>query len=100
VSAGSGGEPSWIRHDPLQRFAKNLRVARAALGVSQEKVAEAAGMQTSYYSRLERAVTEPGVRTMARVARGLEVTPAQLMEGVEWVAPSWMAGPAEQERQR
>jgi transcriptional regulator with XRE-family HTH domain len=63
--------------------------------LSQEKVAEAAGMQTSYYGRLERAVIEPGVRTVARVARALETTPAQLMDGVEWVPPSWL-GPPEQ----
>lgn len=52
-------------------------------------------MATSYYSRLERAVIEPGVRTVARVARALETTPAQLMDGVEWVPPSWL-GPPEQ----
>lgn len=98
MPAGSGDEPSWVRDDPLKRFAKNLRTARAALGLTQEKIADAAGMQTSYYSRLERAAVEPGIRTLARVARALKVTPAQLMEGVEWVAPSWMAGPSEQER--
>jgi transcriptional regulator with XRE-family HTH domain len=67
-----------------------MRVQRAALGVSQEKVAMAADMDQSQYSRIERAEVDPSVRTLARVARALQVTPAQLMEGVEWVPPSWL----------
>lgn len=66
-------------------------MARAALGVSQEKVALAADMDQSQYSRIERGEVDPSIRTMARVARALQVTPAQLMDGVEWVPPPWLA---------
>ena len=86
-------------HDPLRRFAKNIRQARAALGVTQERVAAAADMEQSQYARIERGEVEPGVRTAARVARALEVPLAQLYEGVEWLPPPWL-GPAEQGRPR
>jgi transcriptional regulator with XRE-family HTH domain len=99
VSAESGDEPQWLRHDPLKRFAKNIREARAALDLSQEAVAFAADMNPSQYSRIERGKVEPGVRTSARVARALSVPVAQLYEGVEWMPPPWL-GPAERRPRR
>lgn len=88
--AESGARPCPGPRDPLQTFATNMRTARAALGVSQEKVALAADMDQSQYSRIERAEVDPSIRTMTRVARALQVTPAQLMHGVEWAPPSWL----------
>lgn len=88
VSADSGDEPAWQRHDPLQRFARNIREARAALGLSREAIALAADMDQSQYSRIERGEVDPGVRTAARVARALRVTLAQLYDGVEWMPPA------------
>lgn len=70
-------------------------MTRAALGLSQELIAEAAGMDQSQYSRIERGEVCPGVRLVARVACALEVTPAQLMEGVRWVPPFWLGPPAQ-----
>jgi transcriptional regulator with XRE-family HTH domain len=72
-----------VDDDPLRIFAANLRAARLARGLTQESVATAAGMDMSYYGRLERAVVDPSVRTVTRVATALGVTPARLMEGVE-----------------
>lgn len=41
-----------------------------------------ARIEASYYSRLERAVVDPGVRMVSRVALGLGVALAQLMRGM------------------
>lgn len=91
MPARTGTEPSCPGPpDLLLAFTKNLRAQRAALGVSQEKIALAAGMHPSQYGRIERAEVDPSIRTMARVARALQVTPAQLLEGVEWAPPFWL----------
>jgi acyl-CoA thioester hydrolase len=73
--------------DPLRTFGANLRAARRGRGLTQEGVATAADMDMSYYGRLERAVIDPGVRTIVRVARALGVAPAALMDAVGATAP-------------
>lgn len=72
---------AWLT-DPLRIFGANLRHERTTRGLTQEQVADIAGIEASYYSRLERAVIDPGVRMVTRVASGLGSTPAQLMRGV------------------
>ena len=73
--------------DPLRTFGANLRAARMSRGLTQEGVATAADMDMSYYGRLERAVVDPGVRTIVRVARALGIAPAALMDEVGATAP-------------
>jgi transcriptional regulator with XRE-family HTH domain len=68
---------------PEERFAANLRRQRRAKGLSQEQLAEKTGLHPSEVSRLERAVREPRLGTIVRLARGLGVSPAKLVEGVK-----------------
>jgi transcriptional regulator with XRE-family HTH domain len=68
--------------EPLAAFAQNVRAERAALGISQHEVAERAGLTLAYVGKIERAEIDPGVRTVARLARGLSVEPAALFAGV------------------
>ncbi|WP_324908429.1 helix-turn-helix transcriptional regulator [Baekduia sp.] len=68
--------------DPLRQFAANVRTRRKALDLTQEIVADRAGMHASYWGRIERGKIDPGVRTIARVAAALESTPVALMAGV------------------
>lgn len=42
----------------------------------------AADMDQSQYSRIERGEVDPSIRTVTRLARALETTPAQLLHGV------------------
>jgi acyl-CoA thioester hydrolase len=72
--------------DPLDRFGSNLRAHRNARGLTQEQIATAAGMDMSYYGRLERAVVDPGVRMVVRLAHALGVSAARLLTGVGEVA--------------
>jgi acyl-CoA thioester hydrolase len=73
--------------DPLPTFGANLRAQRTAGGLTQENVAAAAGMDISYYSRLERSVIDPGVRMVVRLAHALGVPAAWLMAGVGEAPP-------------
>lgn len=66
-----------------ERFAANLRRQRLAKGLSQERLAEKTGLHPSEVSRLERAVREPRLGTIARLARGLGVPAEKLVAGIK-----------------
>jgi transcriptional regulator with XRE-family HTH domain len=57
--------------DALEVFAANLRRERTAQGLSQERLAELAGLYMTDIGRIERAERDPGVRTIAKLAAGL-----------------------------
>ena len=67
---------------PEERFASNLRRYRAAAKLSQEQLAEKSGLHPTEISRLERAVRDPRLSTIARVARGLGVGAEKLVTGI------------------
>ena len=69
--------------DPTAQFAENLRRLRLAAGMTQERLSEAAQMDSAEISRLERGGRDPQLLTIVRVARGLGVTPSELLSGVE-----------------
>lgn len=71
-----------MKADPLPVFANHVRTRRKTLKLTQETAADRAEMNTSYWSRIERGSIEPGIRMLTRVARALEITPAELLAGV------------------
>lgn len=66
-----------------EQFAHNVRRRRTEAGLSQEDVARAAEIHATEVSRLERNVHEPRLSTLLRLARGLGVKPAELLDGIE-----------------
>jgi transcriptional regulator with XRE-family HTH domain len=64
---------------PEEQFAANLRAARLRLGYSQEDLAERCRIHATEVSRLERAVREPRLSTIVRLARGLDIAPSELL---------------------
>ena len=66
----------------MERFAENLRVARARRNVSQEVVARAAGIHRTHISLLEGGQRSPRLSTLIRLAAGLGVDPSVLLEGI------------------
>ena len=69
--------------DPTAQFAENLRRLRLAAGLTQEGLSEATQLDPGEISRLERGARDPQLRTIVRIARGLEVGVAELLAGVE-----------------
>lgn len=59
--------------------ALNVRLARQAAGISQEELAERAGIDLSYGSRIERGKANPSVELLAKLGRALGVTAASLL---------------------
>jgi transcriptional regulator with XRE-family HTH domain len=69
-----------------QRVAANVRRLRIALGLSQERLAEAADFHRTYVSQLERCVTNITVDNLERLAGALGVDVATLLEKVKPIA--------------
>jgi len=57
--------------DALEVVAANIRRVRKERGLSQERLAELSDLHMTDVGRIERAERDPGVRTVAKLARGL-----------------------------
>ncbi|MDF5728759.1 MAG: helix-turn-helix transcriptional regulator [Rhizonema sp. PD38] len=60
-------------------FARNLRKAREAHGISQEMLAELAGLHRTYVGSVERGERNISIDNIERLARALGVEPADLL---------------------
>jgi transcriptional regulator with XRE-family HTH domain len=60
---------------------------RLELGLSQEELAERAGLHWVYISGVERGVRNPSLKTIASLARALGVTPDTLLRDGDTPAP-------------
>lgn len=67
---------------PTEQFAFNLRSQRKRLGLSQEALGAACDLHRTEISLLERAEREPRLSTIVRLARGLDIAPRDLLDGV------------------
>jgi transcriptional regulator with XRE-family HTH domain len=69
--------------DSLQTFAANVRRIRRELGLTQDKLADAAGMHKTHVSKIELCLCEPGARTVAKLAKGLDVSAGPMFTGID-----------------
>jgi transcriptional regulator with XRE-family HTH domain len=69
--------------DPTAQFAENVRRLRQAAGLTQQGLSERIQMEPAEISRLERGGRDPQLATIVRMARGLGVTPSELLTGIE-----------------
>jgi transcriptional regulator with XRE-family HTH domain len=61
-------------------FARRLREARAASGLTHARLAQRAGLHHTEISNLERALTDPRLSTVMRLAYGLGIPTSTLVE--------------------
>jgi transcriptional regulator with XRE-family HTH domain len=62
-------------------FGATVRRLRLERDRTQEQLAEAAGLTSTYIGMLERGTKVPSLTVVLRLARGLKVAPAVLLEG-------------------
>jgi transcriptional regulator with XRE-family HTH domain len=75
--------------DPAQRFAANMRRLRGARGHSQEGFALLANIHRTEVTKLESGKRDPKLGTIVKIARGLDVSLSELLDGIdEGVEPS------------
>lgn len=67
-------------------FGQRVREIRTEVDMTQEALAEAAGLHPTFISNIERGYRVPTLPTMLRVARGLGVAAGRLVEGLEEAA--------------
>jgi transcriptional regulator with XRE-family HTH domain len=60
-------------------FGAGLRRLRLEREWTQEQLADAAGLTTTYVGQVERGAKVPSLTVVLRLARGLAVTPAELL---------------------
>jgi transcriptional regulator with XRE-family HTH domain len=60
-------------------FGKRLRQLRLDAGWTQEQLAEAAGITTTYTSDLERGTKVPSLTIVLRISRALKISVAELL---------------------
>ena len=60
--------------------AANIKQRRKALGLTQEALAQEAGISSQHLSKIERCACSPTMDTMVRIALSLNTTPAALFE--------------------
>ena len=62
-----------------ERFGDRLRAVRRSQKISQEKLADLAGLHRTYVSSVERGERNVTIETVQKLADGLHVTMAELM---------------------
>ena len=65
----------------LAVLGQNVRRRREARELTQEKLAEKAGLDPTYISGIERGLRNPGIKNVARLAKALGLTTSALCEG-------------------
>lgn len=62
-------------------LARNIKAARKLLGLSQEELAHRAEIDRTYVSGIERQVRNPTITVVAKFAKALGTTTADLLDG-------------------
>ncbi len=68
-----------LRGDVRSRFGARLRQIRTKRGISQERLAEIAGLHGTFVSLIERGQRNITLETIEKLADGLNVEMAELM---------------------
>ena len=72
----------------LVRLGRQIRTARELRGLTQEKLAERAGINNSFLSQVERGLKAPSLKTLHAIATELEVGLDQLFANEETTTPA------------
>jgi len=67
----------------LSALGLNVRKHREAREFTQEKLAEKSGLDPTYISDIERGLRNPGIKNVAKLAKALGLTTAELCKGVD-----------------
>lgn len=68
--------------DICTKAGRRIRELRDARGMNQETLAGLAKLGRISLSRIENGKAEPGLRTLVNLARALDVTVSELLEGI------------------
>lgn len=69
--------------DVAEELGRRIRARRKELGISQERLADLAGVHRTFSGAVERGETNTSITTLVRIARALQVDPGELIAGIE-----------------
>ena len=67
----------------LERLGQAIRVQRKGVGLSQEALADAAGLDRSHMGRIERGERNLTLLNLIRIAKALDRKPSNLLDAAE-----------------
>jgi transcriptional regulator with XRE-family HTH domain len=70
-------------HSPKEIFAFNLRRLRTSAGLSQEELADRAGLHRTYISSIERGQRNVSLENIFVLAKALGAQPGELLKSIE-----------------
>jgi transcriptional regulator with XRE-family HTH domain len=65
--------------EDLKKLGARIRELRETAGISQEELADRAGLHRTYVGGIERGERNVGVLNLVQIARALKVKPADLL---------------------
>jgi HTH-type transcriptional regulator, cell division transcriptional repressor len=68
----------------MGHLARNLRLLRRRSGLTQEQLADRTGLHRIEIGYLEGSHRLPRLDTVVRICHALEVTPNDLLDGIDW----------------
>ena len=68
---------------PLQQFGRSVRRFRLLVGLSQEELASRSGLHRTYIGAIERGERNISLLNIIRIAKALDLFPAELIEHVD-----------------
>jgi transcriptional regulator with XRE-family HTH domain len=71
------------RSPVLSAFGSNIRRQRESKELTQEKLAELAGLDPTYISGIERGLRNPGIRNVVKIAKALSLSTSELCRGID-----------------
>ncbi|WCT72617.1 helix-turn-helix transcriptional regulator [Sphingomonas naphthae] len=71
-----------MKSDLLVEVGQRIRACREALGTSQEDFAREAGVERSFYGKIERGTQNVSLETLARIATALKADFGDLLKGL------------------
>lgn len=77
---------SAYRHPSQTTVGERVRTRRTELGLSQMALAERIGLHFTFVSSVERGERNLSLSSLLRLAEGLQVNPAALVDGLRWDA--------------
>lgn len=69
-----------MQHDPKKLVGIRIRELRSAKGISQEALADLAGLHRTYMGSVERGERNISLENIVKIARALKVAPSTLLQ--------------------
>lgn len=69
-----------VLDDEYIRLGKNIKICREHAGLTQEELAEKAGISLDYLGKIEVNINKPGLKTVFKLASALEISPAEFFK--------------------